>query len=476
MTDGGRLPGRLVRFWTDNLRHVGSPRTGPARPSLQNGQWLLLVCAALFLLQAIITTGCGTALTWDGAWLAFRAIDSGSPALPHGRYALALLQGPSLIAAKLTSNVRLIELAFGAPYSLVPFVSVFGSWCLVRRDSQEWLVWPLMSSSLAVLPGQVFIVTEAIMVVQLAWPVLFALHRADTLLYALVAAAFGAFIGLLHPLGDVALLAFGVGLGFGLLAPRAAWPRRLLLAGPFIAGGAWRLHTSECAVQDIGTLSLDHLRQFAAAVNFPAIGVLGGFLAYTGVFLLVFSSKSRVVALWLAAAGLLLVGAAAVPWARSVSAWQDAPQYRYLVPVVAAPLFVGAILHMRLGGAPPGRTRTTLTAGAASVALCSLILALQGFAWLHLRRSFLEELRRGGPCIAQEALVSARNSPLHWWPTPVYALWIQGRSPASVVSFDGMPCRASETGDIRLVPYWTRARKGPGWFDMSHAGPESPTD
>ena len=137
----------------------------PPRP--QDGA--VAVALGLLLLVACVATYCGAALTWDGSSLLFSVLDGQHLKLPHDRYSLVLFQLPVLLASKLTDQVRVLELVYGAAYTIVPFAVAYGAWRLVREERPRLVVWPLLWTCLGALPGQMFFVTESLLTLQGGW-------------------------------------------------------------------------------------------------------------------------------------------------------------------------------------------------------------------------------------------------------------------------------------------------------------------
>src|ERR1700704_2433840 len=84
------------------------------------------------------------------------------------------LQLPALLAQHVTSRPGVLSGALSAGYGSVPILSLVGAWLLVRHSSPRLFVWASIGILVCVAAGQVFQVSEAIVLCQVSWPLLFA--------------------------------------------------------------------------------------------------------------------------------------------------------------------------------------------------------------------------------------------------------------------------------------------------------------
>jgi hypothetical protein len=168
---------------------------------------------------------------------------------------------------------------------------------------------------------------------------------------------------------------------------------------------------------------------------------------------------------------LLFVMAAAVafaPWARDETAWRDALNYRFVAPFVFVPFAVGASVRIVADDTPLDLPDAALALGHAG--FVALVVLLQSAGWVELRRGLEAELaRKPRHCFPMWAIPECSDTALHWWPTPAYAIVLQGRTPSSLVLASGDCKRADFRDAIQVNPWYLRPRDR-GWFDLSRAG------
>ncbi|HVW27236.1 MAG TPA: hypothetical protein VHC69_17840 [Polyangiaceae bacterium] len=448
---------------------VSSP--APGLPASARGSRELVRAALLVVLGvALVGTWCGAALTWDGASLLFAFLDVQDVSVPHARLSVALLEYPTLLLSHFTTNVRALELVYGATYTLIPVVCVLASWRLLRSEHPRLIAWQFVWLCFGALPGQLFFVTESLIAAHVAWPILFAvltgLPRRAIVPFGLAAA----FSFELHPASSLLLfLVGGAAAATAVGNPERRKPLLGAAAFAFVAGAAraWvTLHDpyelSQAAVQ-LGA-EWDSLRLPGLAFGAAAVAP----------FALVISQLvgPRATAASLGALTVLAIcfGALMVPWASEPRAWQDELNYRFFAPFVAAPFLVGAAATAL--ATPPDRDALTVRDGLVCVgaaALVAAVLTVQSAKWLELRRSLESTLSRSTGCITMSSVRECRGTALRWWPTPSYALLIQGHAPRALL-LPGNECKhARKSTSIPVNPWYARPRNT-GWFDLRKTG------
>ena len=132
------------------------------------------VILAVFAVPLIVAVFTDAALTWDGAYLLFRALDSGVPFIPHDRLIDGPINWPVSWVDSLTDSLPILRATFGVVHVITPLISLALSWWVVRRAAPALIIWPVLGIGLATLPGQINFISEGIKANQLIWPILLA--------------------------------------------------------------------------------------------------------------------------------------------------------------------------------------------------------------------------------------------------------------------------------------------------------------
>jgi hypothetical protein len=431
-----------------------------------------LVRAALLVVLgvAVVGTWCGAALTWDGSASLFALIDAQDVSVPHARLGVALLEYPTLLLSRHTKNVGVLETLYGITYTVVPALSAYASWTLLRSEHPRLLGWQFVWLCFGALPGQLFFVGESLIAAHVAWPILFAVLVGLPRRAMLPCALAVAFLFELHP--SSSLLLFLVAGAAAATAVRNVERRKPLLyaaAFAFVAGAArvWvTLHDSyelSQASVEIGA-EWDSLRipllAFAAAAATPFALVVSQLVG----------PRAEHASLGVLTTLAVCFAAVMVPWASEPRAWQDAANYRNFAPFVAAPFLVGAALSAL---ATPAERESFTVADAlvctGAAAVFAVLLSIQCTKWLELRRSLEHTLSRSTSCLSMTSVRECRATALRWGSTPFYALLVQGNTPKALL-LPGNECkRARRGGAIHLDEGYARPREN-GWFDLRKTG------
>lgn len=428
----------------------------------------------------LVAALCGAGLAWDGSSYLFQLLDTQAVYAPHYRYATAPLQAIVLLAARFTSALPVLAFVFSLVYASVPLLALGASWLVVRRDARQLFVWAALGIGVATLPGQFFFVAEALIAVQLFWPLWLALlcgaqPRHVPLMLVLVL-----LLAFCHPfaiplLGLAALLALLV--GWRVAADRRrlwAWAGGLTLAAAISTVAFVLLRDSYQSEQ----ISVDVLRFALASVEgLPLVAlVLGGLAALivaaaphlvrrSGERVLRFSSVATLVLL--GSAGLLLA-----VWARDPALWRHALDFRFLAPWSALPvLALAAWDRLARTSEELGRTdaiwQQRLHATQLAGGIFALVLALQGASWFVTTSRLRDTISASRwTCVSAAAEPWLAETPLAHWSISPYALLLQGQRPEKVVvSGDGCGTLAI-TNQFQSNSWTSRTWQG-GWFDLT---------
>lgn len=437
----------------------------PSRPLASNDRWMLLVLV-LFGIGLTIAALCEAPFTWDGAWYFFAMIDTGVPFIAHDRLIDAPLHTPVVWLENVTDSMNALRKTFSLLHVLTPLVSLALSWWIIRRDAPGLIIWPILGMGLALLPGQINFISEAIKAHQLIWPVLLAVLIGLPPRTVPVASMTALIIMLLHPaaaliLGATAAAAFVLGWLV------SSYRERLL---PFsiclfiMAVLRYLMIISEYDSSGMGPSTLK--RQFLnSATGLPGIALTMTFLA-AGLLLVLPWLEHRF--RWgtnLPLASVAIAVAVLVVWALDPTLWWDALEFRgpaHFVSLAMAGLaFLDAISHRF-----PGRETSIDLAsvrrrcGQAIAMGFAIVIGLQSYMFGQeidgMRSAMAASDKR---CIEISDLPNMPNSPLNLWSTPSHSLLYQGWTPDRIVLPDGGCDLAAETGILSVTrlhsPYYS---------------------
>jgi hypothetical protein len=168
------------------------------RRSLSDG-WLVLT-VALTVLAQVVASFCLMVLTWDGAGYVFNTIQRGHPAIPNDRYSDYPLLAVVSLFSFLINDARSLACIYGLVLAILPLGSLLLSFHFLSSPALKALrLWPVFGILLSVLPGQGFLVAEAVPVAQVSWAV-WAIVAADISASSLVwLGVLNLFLFFLHP-------------------------------------------------------------------------------------------------------------------------------------------------------------------------------------------------------------------------------------------------------------------------------------
>ena len=174
--------------------------------------WLVLT-VILAAVAYIVAAFCLAVLTWDGAGYVFNSIQRGRPAIPNGRYSDYPFLAVISVCSLFINDARWLARIYGLVLAVLPLGSLVLSFHFLSGPKlRELRIWSVLGILLSVLPGQIFLVAEAVPLVQVAWAVwaivageisgpcllwlgvlnafLFFLHPTAALVYAVTAGLF----------------------------------------------------------------------------------------------------------------------------------------------------------------------------------------------------------------------------------------------------------------------------------------------
>jgi hypothetical protein len=452
----------------------------------------------------------GLGLAWDGSYFLFHSLDTGQPLVPYNRFIHWPLQEPAILARSMTESPRALAAIFSFTYLLIPLASLVASWWVVRKRRPRLFVWSVIGIGLVSLPGQAFMVSEAIMSVQLAWPILLAFLTGRPGEHRFVVVAFSLALVLGHPfavpiLGCIAVAAV-------LLAMAERSQRRSLMFWAVIIGALsvaalLRSIAVEFDTTHVQAFSADQLTwAFGEVILGPPLVML--VLAYLGSAALVVGTllrrrgapdRARGAEL-MAFALLTVAGVVLLPWAADPHAWWKGLDYRLFVLVFAAPVMAMAFLDALLGrreddhasvaemgaaavgavgdddaaGAPGTRARLQAEAvltrhwiAASQAVVILVVLGAFSISFLNLQNQLVLQVGRD-PATCQTIWWRdwVRHTPLDHWASTADSLVVQGRTPMKVA----LPaCYVDASAGFPLTDWQIQGYTG-GWFNLTDLG------
>ncbi|TAK33775.1 MAG: hypothetical protein EPO21_11885 [Chloroflexota bacterium] len=386
----------------------------------------------------------------------------------------------TILVSRLTSDHDVLQAVFSLTLVLVPVLALAASWWIVQNKARPLFVWAALGISLGTLPGQFFLVSEAVLAVQAFWPVLLGILMHMQRSHLPIIAVFTAATFLAHPfavplLGAAATLALILGLRYpGERAKLWSWA---VVFGVLSAIDAQRMFSSQTSYES-GEMSLEAITTHLgiSLVGLPLASLICAWVAALMVFVASrFEDPSKrlvLLALWgLELACIVLAAILWLVWASSYQFWQTALGYRILVLLCSAPFMMLAALegllwrHDQLNAAKKGwrhRARTIQVVGA----VFFLVLSTQTISWrgatAQLRQAISESTYT---CISTTSIPWLHSAPLNHWSVTAYSLLLQGRNPQKVVQ-QGDICTEGDFADgLYMADFYTHAWTG-NWFDL----------
>ncbi len=291
----------------------------------------------------------GAPLSWDGSYVLFRVLDDQSVLAPHGRFIHAVLQWPVLAATHFTDDLRVLRVVFGAAYATIPLLALLLSWWIVRKHSPALFVWPSLAICFGTLPGQFGFISEALMVSQLAWPIILAvlcpIQRRTAFLVLLL--AWMVFFS--HPLSSVIFGYLSILCFCSMLRNEHQRLVRSLIAVLFGMLSVTRFvmirsgyETEQVSLEILQTAFMTSVRGLPLAALASAW--------FVGLTILLFSlvkhptDTMQKLIQYTQVAVLLMSGWFLLNWARDASSWTLMLEYRYWIVFCSAPFVFFAAL------------------------------------------------------------------------------------------------------------------------------------
>lgn len=423
---------------------------------------------------------CGAPLSWDGSYVLFRMLDSGAPVLHYNRLTSAPLHGIVLLIARVTSDVAVLRVVFGLVYAAIPLAALGLSWWVLKDGARSLFIWPAMGIALGTLPGQFYFISDAMIAMQLSWPVMLAALTTDRWRHSLVVALLAVAVFFTHPtsailLAVAAMLALGAGL-FRKDERRSLWLLGLgLCALSAIRVAMFVIWKSPWEVSELSfQLKMEQFR--GSVLGLPILSLACVWLAACMAFIspmIGTPSRRKLTALlsFIEVASLTTAGGLLLIWAKDPHLWWRAYNFRAWALFASLPFILMAALEGLAKGRAeassptidwPHRLRSIQFAGV----IFLLVISVQSTVWANLSARLRGTVLHGlEVCRPTSSIGWQVTTPLDTWATPVYAIILQGRTAKKLV-LDGDACGASDFPEnVRIAPWYVRSNKE-GWFDI----------
>jgi len=438
------------------VREADGPATGRAA----------LAAVAVVAAAGLVATWARAALSWDGSYFLFAALQRQEPFVLHGRVTSALPQWPVVLASRVTDDLGVLSAVFTAGFAAVPALALLACWVVTRRSRRDLFVWGAIGIGLVTLPGQLFLVSESLAAAQLSWPLVLWSASGAARRHAALAAALAGLVVFLHPVATgFLLIAATVLAALGWRDPgRRTWA--WACAGGLAAAAVLRVVVLGGSRYEGEAFDLFWFATwFRRAVwGLPLVAVAAAFVL--GVALLLLRRRAGGPAGAIAGAALAVSAAALVAWALRGD-WDYALDYRVWGALLTAPflLLAGIDALWSRPEAPVGRARRVLPVLCALV--FAVVLTVQSLQWRSTLLAFTADVGAlPAPCAENRDLPSVDGTPLWHWGTRALSLVVQGRAPTRIVAGDGVGCADLVDGaPLPISPHDLTARTG-GWFDL----------
>ena len=443
------------------------------------------LAAAAYLFAA----SCLDTLTWDGGGYVFNTIQRGRPAVPCSRYSDYPLLGVVALLSQFVSDSHWLAMVQGLVIAILPMGSLILSFRFLSGPRLRPLrIWPVLGILLSALPGQIFLVAEAIPTAQIAWA-MWAIIAADLSITSFIwLSGLVLYLFFLHP---TAALVYAVSGGLLLLKSQACQKRAvclrlgtalfvlaairlwyaLVIANSYERGEQTLEKTYQTFLDARAALvfvPLVYLLAFTILMNFksksvwrrwmetgrsPRSGTVNRKLRTGSCELITGGNGARSTRIsnsfsfWTGTAVSGVFLAYGLGWAADPSLWGSAFGYRRFVLLTTIPLLWPAILHWRRCqlNPPPSEfndgRRTGLTGAWQMAGLAGIFLwifAVQSLSWRSELKRFISDLDRAPkPVVTSDDLPWIAGSSLNHWASTQLSCVLQGRTVRKLFALHG---------------------------------------
>ncbi len=433
----------------------------------------------------LVAAAAGAAVAYDGSYLLFRMLEGHWFWIEHGRLTHPWAQLAPLVASQWTHNLPFLSFLLGVGYASIPLAALALSWAIVRNRAPELFVWSALGAEFIALPGLFCLVSDTMLVEQLAWPLfLGALVGVPRRLVPWVLVV-SVIVGASHPVAFILLAAASL---LAWIASRSSPDNRdhhrrwafIFLALSIAALARILIGIDDYERQTFSAISIEATWP-AAILGSPLRFIL---LAWTaGLF--VFGERRlrardglpRPVRWLVRGAAIATFGLAAVDlvlWALNPKAWPGAIGYRLYLGFAMAPFILAALAERSSqwsGLSPQPHSRAAYLNAIAVV--CAAVLVAQSWSWHTMTaRLRLTMSMATAHCLSFDGpeMRWARDTALGHWAISTYSLIVQGDRPGAIVLPDGL-CGMNDPSNGLYLTSWYTGGWNTRWFYMDRLRP-----
>lgn len=461
--------------------------------SIRSRGWLVLTFILAGAAYAIAAF-CLVVLTWDGAGYVFNSIQRGHAAIPNSRYSDYPFLCVVSVCSQVITDARWLACIYGLVLAVLPLGSLRLSFHFLSSPRLRALrIWPVLGILLSALPGQIFLVAEAVSLTQVAWAI-WAILAGDISAAGLVwLGVLTIFVFFLHPTAALVYATAG-----GLLLAKA-WhrartkdPRPNDLASVparYRSLSTFSLVDKWLGLAFLGLAAIRLWYAFATANSYeqgeetfaqnylafrdalPSLWMLP-FVYFLGLVVLggVTGLIPRRFLVWLAGLTLGLLVIYGAGWATDPQVWVSAFSFRRFVLVGTLPLLAMGAFHwwyQKVASThdpeQPSSDSGIGFIGSGSAAVFLFVFVTQSFSWRQELTRFQADLSHcNKPVATTDDLPWISRSPLHHWASTQLSCVVQGKKVKTLFALDA---KDVEGNQILLFPgIWFR--KSNRWFEF----------
>ena len=432
---------------------------------------------ALVATALMVAALCGDPLSSDGAFYLFVTLERQIPFFPPARLINVGLALPVWAVSHFSDNFTILRAVFCICYASVPGLGLALSWITCREKCPALFIWPALSISLAMLPGQFNFNSEAFMAASFAWPVFLAGLIGTEPALLPVLALLAVMVMLAHPIA-VALSAFAAlatAVSAFRLSGRARF-RRYAGASLLVVLALSRLFAGFSGYEH-RMMSLDQVTNTFqwSVLGWPLVSL--AFVCAAALQCLRGSATNRpandgeVAPDYILAGLALAAGMCLIPPSIDANTLSAVMGYRFWVGPISVALMAGCALDAwRCNPAALWTARKPALVAIGSAFF--VVLSLQSVTWARLTTRFVGTLHQAGcGCVPRSSLKWITNTPLNHWATDAYAIVLQGRTPQVLVLEDHNCDTYKKNREVNIL--WFSRAGGRGWFDLDYAGAQT---
>ncbi len=428
----------------------------------------------------------GSALAFDGSTYLYDLLERQTPGAPYDRYVNVPLQWVVLMVSHLTSDLAFLRATFGLMYATVPVIALGMSWQVLRRRTPQAFIWPVLGITFGSVWMQFVSISEAIIVVQLSWPILLAMAVGTTLIESFGIVALIAAVCFSHPFA-IPLLAACILVAFvaGLVDTRTRlnrWTWCCGLSVVLISDIFFNIYITIHNPYNTNQLTLASLQHGygGAAAGLPTFSLSFAYIAALLIFLIPLcktSSRPGLVYIMYAAELFCIVVAALVlvVWACSPSLWTYSLNFSRIVLLSSMPFMFLAALELLMAQVRSSRTISVdvemrLRHRTRVITICgtalTLALIIQSVIWFATGNRLTSLISKSSyPCMSVASIPWARHTFLDYETLPAESILMQSRTPRAVIVHNSYCANASTVGSFAEAP--DPLGDMHGWFNLS---------